>query len=285
MPRKPLSACAIALLLLGGCAQSSTLTPSLSAETADTPVGTASLSQYHARPIPFTVYDLYSTWHPKPGLDPDGTQADGSVYLVYEPGYPPLGKGSVQFNLDPQGGIQTIATKVYDGIPLASITSLCYSTFVQNSNGSGTAPFITLQLDLDGDGDIDDKLTFEPIYQTGTYGHIFNPGEPIPSQGHGAPNPVGQHEWQKWNALVGGWWADSDQNFGPPLETIHEYVVHHPGVRLANMPISKEYKGAFVLAAGGGGSNWEGNWVGNVDALKVETRAKWPPAILWDFEK
>jgi hypothetical protein len=179
----------------------------------------------------------------------------GSQAFVNGPGTPPAGSGSYELRtgLNPQS-YETFRQKDYNGTKLSNVTSLTYWTYVQSfgANSSGQAPYIDLYVDNNNDGVRDDTLTFEPIYQTGTYS-----GDAVPNQG-----AVTLNTWQKWDALHGGWWSDNAGNGGPPLVTLAHYIADHPDARIAN-----DSPGGFLLSSGCGGT-WT-NFVGNADALTI----------------
>src|SRR5439155_23802609 len=132
--------------------------------------------------------------------------------FVNGPGTPPAGSGSYEFRTgaNPQS-YETFRQSGYNGIKLSSLTSLAYWTYVQQfgAGSSGQAVYIDLYVDNNNDGVKDDTLTFEPIYQTGTYS-----GDAVPNQG-----AVTLNTWQKRDALQRGWRADRAGNGGAPLGT------------------------------------------------------------------
>jgi hypothetical protein len=164
----------------------------------------------------------------------------GSISFVAGPGTPPLGRGSVKYTTGSDGNsYETLRQGAYNGVKLASLTRLDYSTWVSQAAGT-QAVYIDLYVDSDGNGTKDDTLTFEPTYN-GT---------------------VALNTWQHWNALGGQWWSD-DLGGPPPLFTLASYIADHPNAQLAT-----DSGPAFLLSAGCGGSAWT-NFVGNADALTI----------------
>jgi hypothetical protein len=194
---------------------------------------------------------------------PDGWQVQhstcggpptGSQMMESGPASPPMGSGSREFRIGPDGdSFETYRQAGYLGTLLDDLTALEYSTYVET--GGGQAPYLILNIDHDGDNVLDDQLFFEPVYQTGTYG-----GDPVPNQG-----AVTVNTWQTWDALVGGWWALEDLTFGPPLVTIESYVDEHPNARIINTATGQ---GGIRIATGCGAGAWD-NFVGNADAFTI----------------
>ena len=197
----------------------------------------------------------------------DAVPTTGSQAFVNGPGTPPAGSGSYEFRIgaNPQS-YETFRQKDYNGTKLSSLTSLGYWTYVQQfgQGSSGQAPYIDLYVDNNNDGVSDDTLTFEPIYQTGTYS-----GDAVPNQG-----AVALNSWQRWDALHGGWWSDNAGNGGPPLVTLAHYIADHPDARIA-----ASQPGGFLLSTGCGGT-WM-SFVGNADALTIGVNGN---STTYDFE-
>ena len=182
------------------------------------------------------------------------TEPTGVVSFVNGPATPPLGSGSVQFSLGTNGNGK--AALVYNGLagtPLSALTQLSYATFVQQNN-SGQAPALELAVDYTGDGVADDRLVFEPVYQTGNYPGVIQNG-----------GMVLLNQWQTWNGITGGWWAASDETAGPSTYTLSSYLQVHPTAVIANDP---QWGGIWLTT--GGGNTWTG-FVGFADALAIAT--------------
>lgn len=173
------------------------------------------------------------------------------------PGVPPNGSGSFVFSLASDGlAWLQLHQSGLDGVPLASLHSLAYTTFVV-TGGTQAAPYLMLQVDLDDDGLPDDRLVYFPA----------------------SNDTVTPIEWQTWDALDGVWWslngrAGMTQASPQPLSV---YLAAYPNATLANA----DDTGALVVAAGClGGVSWS-SWQGAVDAVSVAYGAT---TITWDFE-
>lgn len=191
-----------------------------------------------------------------------------TVTFTFGPATPPLSSGSAQFNVGSNGDdFSILRTPNYAGTKLSSLSKLSYSTYVQQWI-DGQVPYLSLYIDNDNDGVIDDRLYFEPVYQTGSYS-----GDPVPNQG-----AVALNTWQTWNALAGGWWSENDANFGPPLITLNSYIAAHPDATIVN---SSTGLGGVRIIAGGGAGAWD-NFIGNADNLQVGVNGN---TTVYDFEQ
>ena len=192
------------------------------------------------------------------------TEPTGTISFVNGPATPPLGSGSLQIALGPNGDGK--AAVVYNGLagtPLSSLTQITYSTYVQ-SNTSGQAPALELAIDNNGDGTRDDQLVFEPVYQTGNYPGVIQNG-----------GMVLLNTWQTWNGMTGGWWAASDETAGPSTYTLASYLAAHPTATIIDEPTL-----GGVILTGGGGNTWN-NFVGFADALTIGTASR---TLTFNFE-
>ena len=207
----------------------------------------------------------------RPGaLDGWATSSSGTAgaAFVTGPGTPPLGQGSAQLSVGSNGdSAAQLRNTAYNGVKLADLTALGYSTYVTQDGSGGQAPYLILNVDWNIDGTVDDQLFFEPVYQTGAYA-----GEPVPPQGAPVPGT-----WQAWNALVGGWWSLNAGTFGPPLTTIAAYAAAHPDAVIRN---SASGAGGLRVVAGFGAGAWN-NFVGSADALTIGVSGT---STTYDFE-
>ena len=159
--------------------------------------------------------------------------SNGIGQMVNGPATPPLGTGSAQLatgdGTNNGDGAQELRNTGYANTALANITALSYSTYDTKNNGQ-QFPFIALEVNWnDGGSTNDDRLFFEPPYQT----HASGNGS-LPDQGATALNT-----WQTWNALAGGWWANSGTggcNPGTGVCAFSDYLLAHPGATLVNFP-------------------------------------------------
>ena len=116
--------------------------------------------------------------------------------LVNGPATPPLGDGSGQLSVGPNGNdAAQFRHPGYSGIAVTDLTAFSYSTYVTQDGSGGQAPYIILQIDTNGDAGVDDLWFFDPVYQSAT----FFPSNPQ------APLVTGA--WQTWDALNGGWYS------------------------------------------------------------------------------
>ncbi len=178
----------------------------------------------------------------------------GSGAMVSGPGAPPLGGGSANLVVNDTGG-EILARAGYQGLKLADITTLKYSTY---RTTGGPALAIALQFNFDGDvtdtnNAFQGRLVYEPYHtQTVTTG-----------------------AWQTWDALndtagtgTGNWWFSNGthaNNSGCSQATPctwTEVKAAFPNGGVHNT------LGAVVLKAGSG---WTGGFNGNVDALTVNS--------------
>jgi hypothetical protein len=180
--------------------------------------------------------------------------------MVTGPATPPLGTGSANLQTTPGNGdgASSIATSSLNGIALADLTALSYSTYDTQNNGQ-QFPYIQLNIsytnDANNDGPGTDTLFFEPPYQTTATG---DPS--LPDQG-----ATVMDEWQTWNALEGGWWDNNGvANPGSgvaPLSTFLSFY-DNPTI-IANVPYFPNDGLAVTVGFGSPGDNYDG-YVDNV---------------------
>jgi hypothetical protein len=170
--------------------------------------------------------------------DSSGTLNTGSNVgqMVTGPATPPLGVGSANLMTAPGAGdgSEQLRSTNSAGTPLASITSLSYSTYA-TSIGGDQLPFLNLYVSSQGNGVYDDRLWFEPVYSSA-------------SAGNGNPNPqpnIALNAWQTWNAFTGMWYTDSgtpnanafpsDPNGpGDHAITFAEFLAAYPNATIVN---------------------------------------------------
>jgi len=198
-------------------------------------------------------------------IDSSTTTTTGTGgYFVFGPAVAPLTLGSFHQEIGTNGDDATrLLTSDFNGVLLSSIKKLEYSTFV-SANVGGQATYLQIRVDWDNDGDQDDRLFFEPVYQTGTYGmHI---GGTVPNQCIGITNCVDLNTWQTWDADAGGFWSDTIGAGGPPLVTLAQYLVLHPGTKLINNGVP-----AIRIQTGGGAGAWD-NFRGDFDKFVIAVK-------------
>lgn len=133
----------------------------------------------------------------------DPANPDDITALVSGPGTPPLGTGSAELTTAPGSGGDAVylTSSVLDGVALADLTSLSYSTYVTANNGQ-QFPFlkITIEVDPVNHPGVYDALFFEPPYQQGA-----SDGNPsVPSQ-----QDTALSVWQSWNVVSGALYDDN----------------------------------------------------------------------------
>jgi hypothetical protein len=223
-------------------------------------------------------------WQTQTSTSPSPTP---QVLFVFGPTPPPLGRGSAEFRVGPNGGSSAqMRHPGYAGTTLPNpsptpaaaneLTALGYSTYAQSGGSGGQTPFLNLLIDNDNNGTVDDQLFFEPVYQNGTY-PVVDPSITLPNQCGANPGCVTPGTWQTWDAFNGGWWALSAGTFGPPLTTLRFYRQTHPNARIVN---SSTGLGGVRIFTGGGAGAWD-NFVGNADAFNIGVG---PDTTVYDFE-
>ena len=141
----------------------------------------------NAATVVVTPADLGSGWYPA------DTRAPGTGLFENGPDTPPLGTGSFELTTNTNPEKVQLFTDAYDGVPLADIDALSYSTYRDPSSTGFIAGVsaLNLRIDTDNDGQPNAYLVYEP-YQ---------------SEGNAA---VQTGVWQTWDAINGGnakWWS------------------------------------------------------------------------------
>lgn len=189
--------------------------------------------------------------------------SSGSAYYVNGPGTPPAGRGSALLTIDGTGR-ENIATSLFSGTQLSSLTALQYSTY-QAFSGS---PNETLYMEFDVDYDSTDSST---AYQ----GRLVY----VPSVAHTVSSGV----WQSWDTMdaSSGWYSSASgssayrpivnngQQTNPPCDqttfcTWAQVMSYYPHARIR--PTVNNVPGAFLIRAGGPVT---GGFVGATDKVVV----------------
>jgi hypothetical protein len=136
-----------------------------------------------------TVTGTTGDWHPA------DTRAPGTLTFETGPGAPPLGVGSAELQTITNPEKVQLFTDRYDGVALADIDGIGYSTYRDPASTGFVAGVaaLNLRVDLTGDGSPDAYVVYEP-YQ---------------DQGNAA---VLTGVWQDWDAHQGGaarWWINT----------------------------------------------------------------------------
>jgi hypothetical protein len=202
------------------------------------------------------------------------TNTDATVSWGINPPGAPFGTGSVTLDTGTNHGDSApqLVDQGLAGIQLAAIKTLSYSTLgtlIAGPTLGGQLPYLILTLDTNNDGTADDSIVFEPLYQHGYRSDI-------PDQG-----AIQVGAWQRWNAVVGGWWSSSGTLAGATpgfgVKTLAEILAAAPNARIVQ---------ANTIPAGGlrvviGVRNAPDHLVGSVDGLTIDTGTG---ATTYDFE-
>ncbi len=137
-----------------------------------------------------TPADLGNGWYEA------DTRAPGTGTFENGPATPPLGDGSFELRTPDSSAKVQLFTDAYDGVLLADIDGIGYSTYNETTGVAMVA--INMRVDLTGDGNPDVYMVYEP-YQ---------------DEGNGA---LQQNVWQDWDAYKGGsakWWINTGGGIG-----------------------------------------------------------------------
>lgn len=171
-------------------------------------------------------------------------------------GTPPLGSGGVQISVT---GTQrrNLATYQFSGTPLASITTLKYSTYNPSAGNGGSASragYLNFNVDFNGSDTWQRRLIYLPS-DNGT---------------------VVQNSWQEWDALNSGnaVWRYSGGTFpgGGTTKTWNQILADYPGVRIR---VTDSFLGIRV------GEPYPDGYTENIDAFKFGTSSG---TTFFDFE-
>ena len=180
--------------------------------------------------------------------------------FVPGPATTPLGAGSAQISVS---GTQrrNLATYQFSGTPLASITTLKFSTYNPSAGNGGSANrsgYLHFNVDFNGSDTFQRRLVFVPS-SNGT---------------------VIQNSWQEWDAINGGnaLWSYSGATWpvtgqpGTTLKTWNQILADYPGVRIR---VTDAFVGIRV------GEPYANGYTENIDAFKFGTGAG---TTYFDFE-
>ena len=173
----------------------------------------------------------------------DGLYTDPEQYDVTGPQRAPFGTGSHRMTVG-QYSVQTelYRTNAYDGVAVADITRLEYSTFERNTAGGDDRQPAYLRLSVDNDAtdgtdNIDASLFFFPANN----GTVVN------------------GEWQNWNVTDGLMNVDGDSGAGEI--SLADYAAAHPDAKLVNVPFDADHDaGAVSLMAGAANTQTRGEY-------------------------
>ena len=203
------------------------------------------------------------------GEGPPGLTKGTQTY-VFGPATPPIGSGSLRFDVLINNWSEAIGYTGLNGVPLsaASLTELSYSTFIQQASSTSQDFFVMLVIDLNGDQTPDDYLFFYPANQQGC------------SNGAPPQHAIAQNQWQQpWDARNGVWVsanglcnAQNSCGTANDPKTLAEYVACFPTARLINYEpdtpdvLGDERPGLII---GYGGQNVSANFIGFLDNVRV----------------
>jgi len=202
-------------------------------------------------------------------FDDGSNPVSATATFVNGTGTPPLGTGSLQMTTGQYGdGASRIYTNNFSGVPLASISSMGYSSFTQQASYSGLHIYLSLRVDYNNDGSEDDVIFFEPEYQNGYTGNVPTQADAVTGQ------------WQTWDALNGGWWSNNNElgtgAAGANVLPMSAFVAAHP-----NAVITSAFAPSLRLTAGFGAPTWD-NFIGYVDNFNLTITGG--QAFTYDFE-
>lgn len=185
--------------------------------------------------------------------------------FVAGPAAPPSGTGSAQISVS---GTQrrNLTTYQFAGIPLASITSMQYTTYnpsAGNGGGANRSAYINFNVDFNGSDTFQRRLTFVPA----------NNGGVVPDS------------WKSWDAINSGnamwtysgptWPMTATSGFTP--RTWSDIVSSYPGVRIR---VTDAFFGLRV------GEPYANGYTENIDSFELGWTSPGPTANLvsTDFE-
>ena len=133
--------------------------------------------------------DLGIDWHTS------DTRAPGTGTFEEGPASPPLGTGSFEVSTPTSTAKAQLFTDGYDGIALADVDGIGYSTYRDPASTGFVAGVaaLNLRIDLTGDGNPDAYMVYEPYQDLGNAA-------------------VQTGVWQDWDAYRGGaakWWINT----------------------------------------------------------------------------
>jgi hypothetical protein len=187
-----------------------------------------------------------------PGKLNGWTIVQGEVVFANGPGTPPVGTGAVQISTV-SATRSTLANTSYAGFPIANLTSLRYSTYMQHGSTTGVVvPAIKLPVRYNNNTTFT-TLIFEPTYFSG------------------GP-PVTLNTWQTWDLLSANarWWSSQ-----PLPNGICSFNCYRSWADiLAAIPDAKITSPGAILIETGSGTPGA---IGNVDKLEIN-------GTIFDFE-
>lgn len=249
----------IGFIALFSCQQEETSTPSITEEEMNADGKLQNKANGNTSPdITITVTDCnLNGWVKQP-------IGNSSLGFVNGPDIPPVGNGSLKFYV-PAGGIFWPGDFVrfrngeYSGTKLSTLTELSYDTYIEARDTITDIHFIVVLSDINDDGTAEHNLVFDPRYQNSNF--IMST---MPDQGLSQV-----HEWQRWDALRGGWFYGGDVTTDPdhegPFFTLAEYLSQYPNATIRN----DAAKGGPAIRLTAGGVVFKPNFFGSIDNFMI----------------
>jgi hypothetical protein len=200
------------------------------------------------------------------------TRGTGNGQFENGPATPPLGAGSFELTTPDGDAKVQLFTDVYDGVELATIDGIGYSTYLDVPTPPGVAmAALNLRVDTDNNGSPDAYMVYEPYQDLG--------------------NPAIQGDtWQDWDAYRGGaakWWLNTGGGIGcgqaTPCTWSH-IVANIPGISIEEGTSCGNATFPKPVCPGSAGINQgSGNpgVVSNADAFYVSVSGD---KVTYDFE-
>ncbi len=191
---------------------------------------------------------------------------------------PILGQGMLAYStLD--GSLGNFRSEAYHNTLLSSLTTFRYSSYIQSRTNNTDDVYIVLQVDRTGDGLEDDRLIFEPRWQTGRW-----VAGVLPDQG-----PTLEKTWQRWDLLQAIWWLGPPQTLNPERGgtyfTLASYIARNPDARIVNQQLGGGFGGIRVNVGTPRVAPfidyWGGEFTGYIDAFTIGINGQ---NTTYDFE-
>jgi hypothetical protein len=191
---------------------------------------------------------------------------------------PILGQGVFQYStLD--GSLGNFRNESFHNLRLASLTAFHYSSYIQSRTNNTDNLYVVLQVDRTGDGLEDDRLIFEPRWQTGQW-----VAGVLPDQG-----PTLERTWQRWDMLNAIYWLGPPQTLNPEKGgtyfTLPSYLARYPDARIVNQQLGGGFGGIRFNVGTPRVSPfteyWGGGFTGYMDAFTIGVNGH---NTIYDFE-
>lgn len=190
-----------------------------------------------------------------------------------------LGNGSLEYTTL-TGALGNFRKESYHNTLLSSLTNFSYSSYIQSRTNYTDNLYVVLQIDRTGDGLEDDRLIFEPRWQTGSW----VAGTGLPDQG-----PTVEQTWQTWDMLNAIWWLGPPNTLNPEnggiYFTLASYINQYPDAKIVNQNLGGGF-GGIRLNVGSPRiapftEYWGAAFTGYVDAFTIGINGH---NTVYDFE-